>query len=128
MAKLHCTTFAECFLIPAFVFFFDMLYPFGWVNDPRNKMAAAAGGCMLARRDALEAAGGIEPIKGEIIDDCAFGRLMKKQGPIWLGLTEMATSIRPYEAWARSAAWCRARPTPSSAIRLSCWRVRFWVC
>jgi hopene-associated glycosyltransferase HpnB len=97
MAKLHCTTAAERFLIPAFVFFFDMLYPFSWVNDPRNKMAAAAGGCMLARRDALEAAGGIEQIKGEIIDDCAFGRLMKRQGPIWLGLTDMATSIRPYE-------------------------------
>jgi hopene-associated glycosyltransferase HpnB len=97
MAKLHCTTAAERFLIPAFVFFFDMLYPFGWVNDPRNATAAAAGGCMLARRDALEAAGGIEQIKGEIIDDCAFGRLMKKEGPIWLGLTDMATSIRPYE-------------------------------
>jgi hopene-associated glycosyltransferase HpnB len=97
MAKLHCTTGAERFLIPAFVFFFDMLYPFGWVNDPRNATAAAAGGCMLARRDALEAAGGIEQIKGEIIDDCAFGRLMKKQGPIWLGLTDMASSIRPYE-------------------------------
>jgi hopene-associated glycosyltransferase HpnB len=97
MAKLHCTTAAERFLIPAFVFFFDMLYPFGWVNDPRDATAAAAGGCMLARRDALEAAGGIEQIKGEIIDDCAFGRLMKKQGPIWLGLTDMATSIRPYE-------------------------------
>jgi hopene-associated glycosyltransferase HpnB len=97
MAKLHCTTAAERFLIPAFVFFFDMLYPFGWVNDPRDATAAAAGGCMLARRDVLEAAGGIEQIKGEIIDDCAFGRLMKKQGPIWLGLTDMATSIRPYE-------------------------------
>ena len=97
IAKLHCTTLAERFLIPAFVFFFDMLYPFGWVNDPRNPMAAAAGGCMLARREALEAAGGIEQIRGEIIDDCAFGRLMKTQGPIWLGLTQMATSIRPYQ-------------------------------
>jgi len=97
MAKLHCKTAAERFLIPAFVFFFDMLYPFGWVNDPHKRTAAAAGGCMLARRDTLEAAGGIERIKGEIIDDCAFGRLMKRQGPIWLGLTDMATSIRPYE-------------------------------
>ena len=97
MAKLHCTTLPERFLIPAFVFFFDMLYPFGWVNDPRNRTAAAAGGCMLARRDALEAAGGIEQIKNEIIDDCAFGRLMKRQGPIWLGLTDMASSIRPYD-------------------------------
>jgi hopene-associated glycosyltransferase HpnB len=97
MAKLHCTTPAERFLVPAFVFFFDMLYPFAWVNDPRKATAAAAGGCMLARRDALEAAGGIEQIKSEIIDDCAVGRLMKRQGPIWLGLTDMATSIRPYE-------------------------------
>lgn len=97
MAKLHCRTLAERFLIPAFVFFFDMLYPFAWVNDAQADTAAAAGGSMLAQRMALEAAGGIESIRGEIIDDCALGRRMKRQGPIWLGLTEMATSIRPYE-------------------------------
>jgi len=97
MAKLHCRTWAERFLIPAFVFFFDMLYPFAWVNDPAYGTAAAAGGSMLARTSALEAAGGIESIRGEIIDDCALGRRMKEQGPICLGLTEMATSIRPYE-------------------------------
>jgi hopene-associated glycosyltransferase HpnB len=97
MAKLHCSTLAERFLIPAFVYFFDMLYPFAWVNEPHNKTAAAAGGSMLARRDAFERAGGIEAIRGEIIDDCALGRRMKEQGPIWLGLTELATSIRPYE-------------------------------
>jgi len=96
MAKLHCRTLTERFLIPAFVFFFDMLYPFAWVNDPRRNMAAAAGGSMLARRDALEAAGGIDAIRHEIIDDCALARLMKRQGGIWLGLTEMAESIRPY--------------------------------
>jgi hopene-associated glycosyltransferase HpnB len=97
MAKLHCETLTERFLIPAFVYFFDMLYPFAWVNEAHNKTAAAAGGSMLARRDALERAGGIEAIRGEIIDDCALGRRMKEQGPIWLGLTEMATSIRPYQ-------------------------------
>jgi hopene-associated glycosyltransferase HpnB len=96
MAKLHCQTWAERFLIPAFVFFFDMLYPFAWVNDPRDDTAAAAGGSILAQSLAFEAAGGIESIRGEIIDDCALARRMKKQGPIWLGLTEMATSIRPY--------------------------------
>jgi hopene-associated glycosyltransferase HpnB len=96
MAKLHCGNAAERLLIPAFVFFFDMLYPFGWVNDPKNKMAAAAGGCMLVRREALERAGGIDAIKGEIIDDCAMGRLMKAQGPIWLGLTDRSASLRPY--------------------------------
>ena len=96
MVKLHCKGWAEAYLIPAFVFFFDMLYPFAHVNDPRNKTAAAAGGCMLARRDALERAGGIAAIQSEIIDDCALGRAMKRQGPIWLGLTERAASIRPY--------------------------------
>ncbi len=96
MAKLHTETFAERFLIPAFVFFFDMLYPFAWVNNPRYRMAAAAGGCMLVRREALRCAGGIDAIRSEIIDDCALGRLMKTQGPIWLGLTERAASLRPY--------------------------------
>ncbi len=97
MAKLHCKSFAEKLMIPAFVFFFDMLFPFAFVNRSKNKTAAAAGGCMLVKRDALERAGNIDAIKHEIIDDCALGRAMKKQGPIWLGLTNRATSIRPYE-------------------------------
>ena len=97
MARLSCKTHAEHFLIPAFVFFFDMLFPFGAVNDPHDKTAAAAGGCMLARRTALEAAGGINAIRHNIIDDCALGRAMKAQGPIWLGLTDRAVSLRPYE-------------------------------
>jgi hopene-associated glycosyltransferase HpnB len=97
MVKLHCRSFSEAYLIPAFVFFFDMLYPFAWVNDPKNKTAAAAGGCMLARRGALERAGGVEVIRSEIIDDCAMGRAMKAQGSIWLGLTNRAISIRPYQ-------------------------------
>jgi hopene-associated glycosyltransferase HpnB len=98
MARLTVETPAERMLIPAFVFFFAMLYPFAWANDPRRRIAAAAGGCMLARRDALEAAGGVEAIRGEIIDDCALARLMKRQGPIWLGLTERAESLRPYQS------------------------------
>lgn len=96
MAKLHCGNAAERLLIPAFVFFFDMLYPFAWVNDPRRPTAAAAGGCMLIRRDAFERAGGMDAIKSEIIDDCAMGRTMKRQGPIWLGLTDRCVSLRPY--------------------------------
>ncbi|MDR3508670.1 MAG: glycosyltransferase [Caulobacteraceae bacterium] len=98
MARLTNETWAERFLIPAFVFFFDMLYPFGWVNNPRHRMAAAAGGCMLLRRDALAAAGGIDSIRAEIIDDCAMGRRMKSQGSIWLGLTDRAVSLRPYRS------------------------------
>ena len=96
MVKLRCESLAERALIPAFVFFFQMLYPFAWTNRRDSTMAAAAGGCMLVRRDALEAAGGIEAIRSSLIDDCALGRIMKKQGPIWLGLTESVHSLRPY--------------------------------
>ena len=99
MARLSTATWAERLMIPAFVFFFDMLYPFGWVNDARRKTAAAAGGCMLVRREALAAAGGIAAIRGEIIDDCALGARLKAQGPIWLGLTERAVSLRPYPSF-----------------------------
>jgi hopene-associated glycosyltransferase HpnB len=96
MARLRCDTLAEKMLIPAFVFFFAMLFPFGQVNDSRRKIAAAAGGCMLVRREALARAGGIEAIRTAIIDDCAMGTIMKTQGPIWLGLTGRAESIRSY--------------------------------
>ena len=96
MAQLHCRTAAERFLIPAFVFFFQMVYPFPRVNRP-GRTAAAAGGVMLAEREALKAAGGIAAIRRALIDDCALGAVMKAQGPIWLGLTHRATSLRPYE-------------------------------
>ena len=96
MAQLSCTTWAERFLIPAFVFFFQMLYPFAWVAQGKRRLAAAAGGCLLVRREALERAGGIASIRSEIIDDCALARRLKTQGPIWLGLTRRARSLRPY--------------------------------
>jgi hopene-associated glycosyltransferase HpnB len=96
MVKLRCESSAELWLAPAFVFFFQMLYPFAWVNDRRRATAAAAGGCMLARREALAAAGGLEAVRGALIDDCALGALMKGQGPIWLGLTEDVLSLRAY--------------------------------
>lgn len=96
MVKLSCESFAERALIPAFVFFFQMLYPFAWVNRRDRRTAAAAGGCMLLRCDALRAAGGVEAIRGELIDDCAAARRLKAHGPIWLGLTERARSVRPY--------------------------------
>ena len=96
MAKLRCETFAERALIPAFVFFFQMLYPFARVNRPSG-VGAAAGGCMLVRRDSLSAAGGIEAIRTALIDDCTLGALLKRHGPIWLGLTDRVRSIRPYD-------------------------------
>jgi hopene-associated glycosyltransferase HpnB len=100
MVKLRCESLAEHANIPAFVFFFQMLYPFPWVNSPQSAVAAAAGGCMLVRADALRTAGGIEVIRGALIDDCALAKALKVHGPIWLGLTERVRSIRPYPAFA----------------------------
>lgn len=99
MAKLHCDSFAERALIPAFVFFFQMLYPFAWVNRSDRKVAAAAGGCMLVKREALKRAGGIEAIQDALIDDCALAKVMKRQGPISLQLSEDVRSIRPYPSF-----------------------------
>jgi hopene-associated glycosyltransferase HpnB len=96
MAKLKCESFAERALIPAFIFFFQMLYPFRWVNRPGFSIAGAAGGCMLVDRAALEKAGGIGIIKSALIDDCSLAKVMKFHGPIWLGLTEHVHSLRPY--------------------------------
>src|SRR5436190_16332778 len=98
-ARWRCENLAERVHIPAFIFFFQMLYPFAWVNDPNNGMAGAAGGCMLARTDALRAAGGIDAIRDALIDDCALAAKMKQQGPIWIGLTDRVQSIRPYPHW-----------------------------
>jgi hopene-associated glycosyltransferase HpnB len=98
MARLRCESAAERWLIPAFVWFFMMLYPFRWARDPRARTAAAAGGCVLLRRADFEAAGGFEPIRGRIIDDCALAGLVKAHSPrIWLGLTERVHSLRPYQ-------------------------------
>jgi hopene-associated glycosyltransferase HpnB len=98
MAKLRCESLAERIFIPAFIFFFQMLYPFSWANDPRRGTAAAAGGCMLVRCDALARAGGMAAIRSALIDDCALAKVLKAHGPIWIGLTENVRSTRAYPA------------------------------
>jgi hopene-associated glycosyltransferase HpnB len=97
MALLRTETAWERLIVPAFVYFFSLLYPFRKVNDPRSRTAAAAGGCMLVRQQALERAGGLAAIKDALIDDVAFGKLIKAGGHrTWLGLTTSITSRRPY--------------------------------
>ena len=97
MVKLHCESLAEKFLIPPFVFFFALLYPFSWSNNRRRTTAAAAGGCVLLRRSAYERIGGYAAIRDELIDDCALAAMVKKSGgSIWLGLTPGTESLRPY--------------------------------
>jgi len=97
MVLLRCDSLAERLLVPAFVFFFAMLYPFRWSNDPRSATAAAAGGCVLLRASALRRIGGFASIRGALIDDCALAKAVKKSGgSIWLGLTRQTRSVRAY--------------------------------
>lgn len=113
MVRLNCVSLPERALVPAFVYFFQMLYPFARVNNPRSKVAAAAGGTVLIRREALERIGGIAAIRGALIDDVTLAKAVKSTGrtpsgdarcasraAIYLGHSGMATSIRPYPHWA----------------------------
>lgn len=97
MVQLRCQSFWEQLLIPAFVFFFQKLYPFRWVNDPAHPMAAAAGGCILIRSAVLSQIGGIQAIRQALIDDCALAKAVKTDGGhIWLGLGDSTQSLRAY--------------------------------
>ncbi|MFW9263153.1 glycosyltransferase [Nostoc sp. CALU 546] len=121
MVRLRCESFWEKLLIPAFVFFFQKLYPFRWVNNHNNHTAAAAGGSILIAREALERIGGIQVIRQALIDDCALAQAVKRsggvgsrewgvgdkgtspissQGRIWLGLSSLTRSLRPYDSLA----------------------------
>ena len=102
MVILRSEGFWARLLIPAFVFFFQKLYPFAWVNDHRRDVAGAAGGCVLLRRPALAAAGGFEVIRDALIDDCTLARAIAERGRpgggrLFLALTSAAESLRPYE-------------------------------
>ena len=101
MVRLHCESLAERMLIPAFVFFFGLLYPFAWVADPARRTAAAAGGCILVRRTALARIGFFAGIRDRLIDDCALAAAVKESGgAIWLGLSRETTSLRRYPRFA----------------------------
>jgi hopene-associated glycosyltransferase HpnB len=101
MVRLHCESLAERMLIPAFVFFFALLYPFAWVADPARRTAAAAGGCILVRRTALARIGFFAGIRDRLIDDCALAAEVKGSGgAIWLGLSAETRSLRRYPHFA----------------------------
>ncbi|WKK23528.1 glycosyltransferase [Streptomyces olivoreticuli] len=97
MARLRVASFWERLVVPAFVYFFSQLYPFRWVNRPGARTAAAAGGCVLLRREAAERAGVPDSIRQAVIDDVSLARAVKRSGGrIWLGLAERVDSVRPY--------------------------------
>jgi hopene-associated glycosyltransferase HpnB len=97
LAELHCESFAEKLLTPAFVFFFKLLYPFALANDARRRTAAAAGGCMLVRTSDLRSLGGFAAIRGALIDDCSLAAALKRAGgATWLGLSHSVRSLRAY--------------------------------
>jgi hopene-associated glycosyltransferase HpnB len=117
MVALRCVSLAERTLVPAFVFFFQLLYPFLWINNSRRSTAAAAGGTMLLRRRALVRIGGIGAVRDKLIDDVALAKKVKPGGRIWLGHATMARSLRPYPRFADI--WHMIARTAYVQLRLS---------
>ena len=120
MVRLNCSSLAERTLVPAFVYFFQMLYPFARVNNARSRVAAAAGGTVLIRRDVLERIGGIGAIRNALIDDVSLAQAVKRTGgAIFLGHSALAASIRPYPAFADI--WRMIARTAFTQLRHSVW-------
>jgi hopene-associated glycosyltransferase HpnB len=100
MVLLQAKTLPERALLPAFLYFFLMLYPPKWIADEELRTAGAAGGCILLKREALRHIGGLAAIKGEVIDDCALAKAVKASGgTVWMGLTRKSTSLRAYKTF-----------------------------
>lgn len=97
MAQLRFSSFWEKLLMPAFIYFFKMLYPFALANNAGCKTAAAAGGCILVETACLHRIGTMAAIKSAVIDDCSLAKKIKAAGyKTWIGLTHGAVSQRPY--------------------------------
>jgi hopene-associated glycosyltransferase HpnB len=119
MVALNCESLAERALVPAFVFFFALLYPFALVNDAGSRVAAAAGGTVLIRAAALRRIGGIAAMRGALIDDVTLAGLVKRGGRIWLGHSQLAASIRPYPH--AGDVWRMVARTAYVQLRFSPW-------
>lgn len=118
MARLRMETFWERLLMPAFIFFFKLLYPFALANSPRRRMAAAAGGCLLLERRVIDEIGGFGAFKDALIDDCALARAVKSRGyATWVGLTHAAVSRRAYDSLA--PIWLMVARTAFTQLRCS---------
>jgi len=125
MAMLKVDSFWEKMLMPAFIYFFKMLYPFALANNPQSKIAAAAGGCILVDTAALQAIGGMAAIKGAVIDDCSLAKKVKQAGyKTWVGLTHGVISQRPYvsltEIWDMVARTAYTQLLYSKSLLLVC--------
>ena len=100
MALSQVNSLPERLLIPPFLYFFLKLYPPSWTASRKWKTAGAAGGCILLKRTALERIGGLESIRGQVIDDCTLARAVKRSGGgIWMGLTRKSVSLRTYRSF-----------------------------
>jgi hopene-associated glycosyltransferase HpnB len=125
MARLRLVSVWEKLLMPAFIFFFKMLYPFALANQPGHKIAAAAGGCILVSTEAILTIGGMPAIKDALIDDCALAKKVKENGfKTWVGLTHSVVSRRAYvtldEIWAMVARTAFTQLHYSTALLLAC--------
>lgn len=122
MANLHMHNFWERLLLPAFVYFFKLIYPFALANTERSFVAAGAGGCVLLRRAALEGIGGFDSLREAIIDDCTLAKKIKQRpGRIWIGLSNDARALRPYDTL--SNIWNMVARTAYTQLRYS----PFWL-
>ncbi len=119
MARLPMARFWDRLLLPAFVYFFKLLYPFALSNSPRwRRIAAAAGGCILLETRVLTAIGGFAALRAELIDDCTLAKLVKAHGfRTWLGLTRSVAALRPH--YGLAAIWNMVARTAFAQLRCS---------
>lgn len=120
MARLRMVSGWEKLLMPAFIYFFRLLYPFALANRPHARIAAAAGGCILLERAALDGIGGLQSLRSALIDDCTLAQRIKNNGGrTWLGLSHDALSLRCYDSLA--SIWQMVARTAYTQLRYSFW-------